>query len=123
MAVGSIAPGFAWIFVFTSEWFVFPGVNLPVSVVLIGILALVQGIFYVLMTSAMPRSGGTTYVAVSRLINPAIGLGMPFIFIAYMVFTSALTATAVIGIGLNSQLATFAARRPVIRGWLASPHP
>jgi basic amino acid/polyamine antiporter, APA family len=34
---------------------------------------------------------------------------MPFIFIAYMVFTTALTATAVIGVGLNSQLATYAA--------------
>ncbi|MDA4136587.1 MAG: amino acid permease [Thaumarchaeota archaeon] len=109
LAVGSIAPGFAWIFVFTSEWFVFPGVNLPVSAALIGILALLQGVFYVLMTSAMPRSGGTTYVALSRLVNPALGLAMPFIFFAYMVFTTALTATAVIGVGLNSQLATFAA--------------
>ncbi len=50
----------------------FPGLNLPLSVTLTAPLVLLPGIVYLLYGLAMPRSGGD-YVYISRTLHPALG--------------------------------------------------
>ncbi len=50
----------------------FPGLNLPLSVLLTAPLVLLPGTVYLLYGLAMPRSGGD-YVYISRTLHPALG--------------------------------------------------
>lgn len=50
----------------------FPGLNLPLSVLLTAPLVLLPGMVYLLYGLAMPRSGGD-YVYISRTLHPALG--------------------------------------------------
>lgn len=50
----------------------FPGVNMTLSFLVAGVVALFFGLTYLYFTQMMPRSGGD-YVWVSRILNPAVG--------------------------------------------------
>ena len=80
LAVGNIV-GPWWITFFLAEWLTFPGVSVPMSFVLTAPLAAIHGVYYVMITSAMPRSGGGGYVPLSRVIHPILGIGMGFVFV------------------------------------------
>ncbi|MDA4130322.1 MAG: hypothetical protein OK457_06090, partial [Thaumarchaeota archaeon] len=69
LAVGAMI-GPTWVPIFAGEWSLFPGVSIPASFVMIGLLSLVNGIYYVFITAVMPRSGGGSYVPLSRLVHP-----------------------------------------------------
>jgi amino acid transporter len=78
----------------------YPGVNLPVAV----LVALVPNFFiallYYYLTVAMPRSGGD-YVWVTRLVHPALGFMMSFaIFVFYLGFIGPVSGFAMtLGLG------------------------
>jgi basic amino acid/polyamine antiporter, APA family len=107
LAIGSIAPGFAWAVFATFVWFIYPGVNIPLALFIIAIFALIHGLYYVLISTAMPRSGGGGYVPLSRIIHPAFGLAASFVFVTYMLFTSVFTTTTVSTI-VSGQIVSYA---------------
>jgi len=64
----------------------YPGVNLPLAVIVGLIPNFFIALLYYYLTVAMPRSGGD-YVWVSRLVHPALGFMMSFaIFVFYLGF-------------------------------------
>ena len=56
--------GPTWVPIFAGEWINFPGVRSPTSFVIIGILAVANGLYYVFITAVMPRSGGGSVCSV-----------------------------------------------------------
>jgi len=106
LAIGGII-GPTWIIGFASEWFLFPGVNVAASFAIMGVLGAVHGMYYVLITSAMPRSGGGGYVPLSRVIHPAFGLGMSFLMIAAYTLNLSLVASFLTSVGIFTPLTTY----------------
>jgi len=64
--------------------FIYPGSDVPTGLTIALIPAIFFGIMYVLFSMNMPRSGGD-YVYVSRIIHPAIGFMMNFVFTFWMI--------------------------------------
>jgi APA family basic amino acid/polyamine antiporter len=80
--------GIPWTFlylVFAAQ--LFPGVNLPLTVLLGFPLVVVTALTYYLLTSIMPRTGGD-FVWVGRIIHPSIGFmnnfALAVFFLAFM---------------------------------------
>jgi amino acid transporter len=103
LAVANII-GPVWIVIFTSEWLAFPGTNIPLSFIFAGILVVVQSVFYILMTNAMPRSGGGTYVPLSRTIHPLLGMAMSFLLVVAFMFTFGLVDDVLVTVAIASPL-------------------
>jgi amino acid transporter len=99
--------GPTWIPVFATLWFILPGVSIPLAFVIMGILAVIHGFYYVLITTAMPRSGGGGYVALSRIVHPGLGIAASMIFTIANLIDLAFIANISITIGVGSPLATY----------------
>jgi len=99
--------GPTWIPVFATLWFILPGVNISFAFVIMAILAVIHGFYYVLITTAMPRSGGGGYVALSRVVSPGLGIASSMIFTIANLIDLAFIANISITIGMGSPLATY----------------
>jgi APA family basic amino acid/polyamine antiporter len=106
LTVGAII-GPTWLPVFTGEWYLFPGVSVPGSFALIGILAVLNGLYYVLITAVMPRSGGGGYVPLSRVYHPTLGLGMTFILATAFILNLGFIANITVTVGIAGPLSTY----------------
>lgn len=106
LAVASVVGPATWVVGYAGEWFAFPGVSIPISFVFAGILGLGVGFYYVLISTAMPRSGGGTYVPLSRIIHPVLGIGMSFILVAFLILSTAVNASLVALVAIAGPVAT-----------------
>ncbi len=86
--IGNIhAMGVSYFFVFAFfALLLYPGVNLPLTVLVTLVPGLIIAAIYYLFTVAMPRTGGD-YVWVSRVIHPAIGFLTNF-FVTFTLLSS-----------------------------------
>ena len=83
----------------------FPGVNLPIAVLLSLIPAAFLGGVYVLFGIAMPRSGGD-YVFISRTLHPSIGLAANMSATAWNLIILGVYANWVSTVGLSGMFAS-----------------
>lgn len=107
LATGAMV-GPTWIPLFAGEWFLFPGVNIPASFIGCGLLSLGMGFYYVLITGIMPRSGAGGYVALSRVIHPALGMAMSFIFVIANLLDCAFISNLTVTVGVAGPLSAYA---------------
>jgi amino acid transporter len=61
--------------IFLTVPYAFPGANIPLGLLITGVLGTTMMIVYAMLGTAMPRSGGD-YVFQSRLVHPALGSGL-----------------------------------------------
>lgn len=73
-----MAPLGTWIYGIWADN-LFPGADLPTTVLIAEIVAVVVAIFYAVFNTSMPRTGGD-YIWNSRVIHPVVGLSMNFFF-------------------------------------------
>jgi basic amino acid/polyamine antiporter, APA family len=106
-AIGAMV-GPTWVPIFASEWYFYPGVSIPASLLLIGLFALANGAYYVFITSVMPRSGGGSYVPLSRLVSPILAMGMTTILVVAFLLDMGFIANITFTVGVSGPLATFA---------------
>jgi amino acid transporter len=106
LTIGAII-GPTWLPIFTGEWYLFPGVSVPGSFLLIGILAILNGLYYVLITAVMPRSGGGGYVPLSRVFHPTLGLGMTFVLAVAFILNLGFIANLTVTVGIAGPLSTY----------------
>lgn len=99
MTMGLFAP----IFYIYFASLLYPGVNIPLTVLVALIPAFIMASVYYLFTLSMPRTGGD-YVWVSRIIHPSVGTIVSF----FVTFASAgfiaMTAAPTISYGLAPML-------------------
>jgi amino acid transporter len=86
--IGNIhAMGVTYFFVFAFfALLIYPGVNLPLTVLVTLVPGVIIAAMYYLFTLSMPRTGGD-YIWVSRIIHPSIGFMTNF-FITFTFLTS-----------------------------------
>jgi amino acid transporter len=107
LAIGGII-GPSWVIGFASMWFLFPGVNLGATFAILGILCVLHGLYYIMISTAMPRSGGGAYVPLTRLIHPAFGLGMSFLMVLAYTLNLSLVCIWTLTSAVVSPLSTYA---------------
>jgi basic amino acid/polyamine antiporter, APA family len=107
MVIGIIL-GLGWVTAFSAMWYLFPGVNTTITFMLIALLAIPNGIYYILITAVMPRSGGGGYLPLSRTISPLLGLGASFIFVTALIVNEGYTANWIVTLGVASPLSAYA---------------
>jgi len=69
--------------IFLAVPYAFPGANIPLGLLITGVLGTTMMVAYAMLASAMPRSGGD-YVFQSRLVHPAMATGL--IMSGYMIW-------------------------------------
>jgi len=120
--------GIPWTFLYISfAAILFPGVNLPLTVVLGFPLILVTAFTYYLLNSMMPRTGGD-FVWVGRIIHPSIGFmnnfALAIFFISFVGPVSAWLFSYGVGtMLLNLSATTGNANYAAIAGQLSGPVP
>jgi len=73
-----MAPLGTWIYGIWADN-LFPGADLPTTVLIAEVVAIVVAVFYAVFNTSMPRTGGD-YVWNSRVLHPVIGMSMNFFF-------------------------------------------
>jgi len=106
LGIGAII-GPTWVVVFASEWFLFPGVSVPASFALAGILSLLIGFYYALIAAVMPRSGSGGYVPLSRVIHPIVGMAMSFVIVIANILNLGFIANIVLTVGVSGPLLSY----------------
>lgn len=106
-AIGAIIGPF-WVVGFASEWYLFPGVNIPASLIIVSVLGLANGIYYILITSIFARSAGGSYGALSRAVHPLLGMIMSLIFSAGLLLNMGFIADITFSVGIASPLSSYA---------------
>ena len=106
LTVGSVI-GFGWISLYVGMWGTFPGVNIPLSFVLISLLAAVQVGYYVLIAILMPRTGGGSYVPLSRTIHPILGLRAGFALVFAVILNCGYAASVIASVGISGPIAVY----------------
>ncbi len=106
-AIGAIIGPF-WVVGFSSEWYLFPGVNIPVSLIIVSFLGLANGVYYILITSIFARSAGGSYGALSRAVHPLLGMIMSLIFSAGLLLNIGFISDITFSVGIASPLSSYA---------------
>jgi amino acid transporter len=106
-AIGAVI-GPTWIPILVAEWSFYPGVSIPASFILTAALGGVWGLYYVVITGIFPRSGGGSYVPLSRTISPALGMMMSFGYIVALSLTLGYVASTILPVAIASPLQTYA---------------
>jgi amino acid transporter len=107
-----LAMGIAYFFVF--EYFatlLFPGVNLPITIIVTLIPGLVVAFLYYLFTVAMPRTGGD-YVWTSRILGAPIGFMTNFV----LTFTWMASMATAVAWGISYGIVPSAAAAGLVQG-------
>ena len=99
MTMGLFAP----IFYIYFASLLFPGVNIPLTVLVALVPAFIMASVYYLFTLSMPRTGGD-YVWVSRIIHPSVGTIISFFVSFGSAGFIAMTAAPTITYGLAPML-------------------
>jgi amino acid transporter len=73
-----MAPLGTWVYGIWADN-LFPGSDLPTTVLIAEVVAIVVALFYAVFNASMPRTGGD-YVWNSRVLHPVIGMSMNFFF-------------------------------------------
>jgi APA family basic amino acid/polyamine antiporter len=81
----------------------YPGANLPITVVIAAVLGLGGAFLYALLTTLMPRTGGD-YVFVSRTIHPALGFAANFSYVFWNMVVVGVYATFMSTYGIGALL-------------------
>jgi amino acid transporter len=106
-AIGAVI-GPTWIPILVAEWSFYPGVSIPASFILTAALGGIWGLYYVVITALFPRSGGGSYVPLSRTISPALGMMMSFGYIVALSLTLGYVASTILPVAIASPLQTYA---------------
>jgi len=74
---------FAILFTMIFAIGLFPAANIPLAIVVSIVPAVIIGATYIILSVAMPRSGGD-YVWIGRIIHPVLGFVMNFGLVFYL---------------------------------------
>jgi len=99
--------GPTWIPVFAWLWFAMPGIDIPLAMFIMAVLGAIHGLYYVLITTAMPRTASGGYVALSRVVHPALGMASGMILIIAYLIDLAFISNISVTIGVGSPIATY----------------
>jgi len=95
----------------------FPGADLPTTVLVSEVVALIVGVFYAVFNASMPRSGGD-YIWNSRVLHPVIGFSMNFFFNVALLMIGGSTMFWVTQFSLAPMFEVL--QMPAVAAWLAS---
>jgi len=100
--------------------FLYSDANLAIALTISMIFGLFFGVLYALFMVAMPRSGGD-YIWTSRVLHPAIGFVMNFVFTIWMWIWAGTECSILTVFHLSPALAMFgtAFRDPTLMSWSA----
>jgi amino acid transporter len=103
LAINILFYAFGCVFICPTSIGFYPGADLPVSYVLVTIALLSMAALYVLMSAAMPRTGGD-YVWVTRVLSAPVGFMASFYFVMIILSFSGSVAALIIPWFLNAGL-------------------
>ncbi|MEM3703265.1 MAG: amino acid permease [Candidatus Bathyarchaeia archaeon] len=91
-----------------SLLYLFPGGNPLLAVIIAALMVVPEALTYALVSSAMPRSGGD-YVAISRIIHPALGFASSFSMVIWFFFWTGIFANWAMTMGVSVSAAIIGA--------------
>jgi amino acid transporter len=104
--------------IFLDVPYAFPGANIPLGLIIAGVLGTTMMIAYAMLGTAMPRSGGD-YVFQSRLLHPAVGSGLLISgYVIWLAFWEVLGGWMLATMALSPFASALGVQHHM--GWLAS---
>jgi len=103
LAINVLFYAFGCIFICPTSIGYYPGANLPISYIIVTVALLSMAALYVLMSAAMPRTGGD-YVWVTRVLSPAVGFMASFYFVMIILSFNGSVVSLIIPWFLNAGL-------------------
>ncbi len=107
LGTGSVI-GPASLLTLSTIWFWYPSANIPLSYLITLVISLINGLYYVMMSCAMPRSGGGGYVPLSRVVHPVLGIGASYLMILALVAGGGIFPLLMLSVGIAGPLGTYA---------------